>query len=78
MNVTIDDIHAAARLIEGAVIRTPTTPSRTLSAITGAEVWLERFRFDRNRSSLISLAPADLVFRASAGAPDCRRAAVAA
>ena len=38
---TLDDIRAAARAIEGAVIRTPTVKSRTLSEIIGAEVWLK-------------------------------------
>ena len=38
---TIDDIRAAARRIEGAVVRTPTLMSRTLSQIVGAEVWLK-------------------------------------
>lgn len=38
---TIDDIRAAAHRIEGAVIRTPTLHSRTLSAMTGAEIWLK-------------------------------------
>jgi threonine dehydratase len=38
---TIDDIRAAARRIEGAVIRTPMQVSRTLSEIIGAEVWLK-------------------------------------
>ena len=38
---TLDDIRAAARAIEGAVIRTPTLMSRTLSEIIGAEVWLK-------------------------------------
>ena len=38
---TIDDIRAAAQRIEGAVIRTPTLHSRTLSELTGAEVWLK-------------------------------------
>ncbi len=38
---TIDDIRAAAARIEGAVIRTPTLMSRTLSGIVGAEVWLK-------------------------------------
>ena len=37
---TLADIRAAARRIEGAVIRTPTLMSRTLSDIIGAEVWL--------------------------------------
>jgi threonine dehydratase len=38
---TIDDIRAAAERIAGAVIRTPTLHSRTLSDLTGAEVWLK-------------------------------------
>src|SRR5687767_13324075 len=39
--VTLGDIQAAARRIEGAVIRTPTLLSRTLSQVTGAEVWVK-------------------------------------
>jgi threonine dehydratase len=38
---TLADIRAAAQRIEGAVIRTPTLMSRTLSGIIGAEVWLK-------------------------------------
>ena len=38
---TIDDIRAAARRIDGAVIKTPMLISRTLSEIIGAEVWLK-------------------------------------
>src|ERR687894_1748131 len=38
---TIDDIRAAAKRIEGSVIRTPTLHSKTLSEIIGAEVWLK-------------------------------------
>src|SRR5947208_14440433 len=38
---TIDDIRAAARRIDGAVIRTPMLVSRTLSEFVGAEVWLK-------------------------------------
>jgi threonine dehydratase len=37
----IDDVRAAAERIAGAVVRTPTMHSRTLSAITGAEIWLK-------------------------------------
>jgi len=44
----------------------------------GNRARLERFRFDRNRSSIVSLAAADPRVRACAGAPDGRRAAVAA
>ncbi len=39
--LTIDDVRAAAARIEGAVIRTAMDHSVTLSAITGAEVWLK-------------------------------------
>lgn len=38
---TLDDIRAAAKRIEGAVIRTPMLKSQNLSASTGAEVWLK-------------------------------------
>ena len=38
---TIDDIRAAAVRIDGAVIKTPTLCSRTLSEIIGAELWLK-------------------------------------
>lgn len=41
MSVTIDDIRTAARAIDGAVVRTPCVPSRTLSGILGAEVFLK-------------------------------------
>ena len=39
--LTIDDIRAAAARIKGAVINTAMDYSRTLSAITGAEIWLK-------------------------------------
>ena len=38
---TVDDIHAAAKRIDGAVVRTPMLVSKTLSEIIGAEVWLK-------------------------------------
>jgi threonine dehydratase len=38
---TIDDIRAAAKRIDGAVIRTPMLQSRTLSELIGADVWLK-------------------------------------
>ncbi|MDE1466991.1 threonine ammonia-lyase [Aurantiacibacter sp. D1-12] len=40
-NLTFADIEAAAARIDGAVVRTPTLHSKTLSSITGAEVWLK-------------------------------------
>src|SRR6201995_595148 len=39
--VTLDDIRNAADAIAGQVVRTPMRQSRTLSAITGCEVWLK-------------------------------------
>ena len=63
--ITIDDIHAAARTIAGAVERTPLRPSRTLSEIAGCEIWLkfENLQFtasfkDRGAyNKLMSLSP---------------------
>jgi threonine dehydratase len=47
MPVTLKDIEAAAQVIKGHVIETPCLPSRTLSEITGAEVYLkfENYQF---------------------------------
>ncbi|OAN58323.1 threonine ammonia-lyase [Sphingomonas sp. TDK1] len=39
--VSIDDVRAAAQRISGAVVRTPTLHSRTLSQLTGANVYLK-------------------------------------
>src|SRR5919109_4649670 len=39
--VTLDDVRAAARRIAGAVEHTPCVSSRTLSKLTGAEVFLK-------------------------------------
>ena len=39
--VTLADIEAAAARIEGAVVRTPTLLSRTLSEATGATIWVK-------------------------------------
>jgi threonine dehydratase len=39
--ITIDDVRAAANVIAGAVERTPTRLSRTLSEIAGCEIWLK-------------------------------------
>ena len=41
MTLHLDDIQAAADRIAGHVERTPCRPSRTLSRITGAEVWVK-------------------------------------
>ncbi|AOR78154.1 threonine ammonia-lyase [Novosphingobium resinovorum] len=39
--LTAADVRAAAERISGKVVRTPTLYSSTLSAITGAEIWLK-------------------------------------
>jgi threonine dehydratase len=39
--LTLDDIQAAARRVEGHIERTPCRYSMTLSQITGAEVWVK-------------------------------------
>jgi threonine dehydratase len=39
--VTLESIRKAAAALEGEIVKTPTTHSRTLSAMTGAEVWLK-------------------------------------
>jgi len=41
MAVTFQDIQAAAAAIAGHVVRTPMRPSPSISALTGAEVWLK-------------------------------------
>src|SRR5262245_31829111 len=41
MDITLDQIRAAASLIRGQVVRTPCLRSATLSEITGAEVYLK-------------------------------------
>ncbi|MFA7596150.1 MAG: threonine ammonia-lyase [Novosphingobium sp.] len=39
--LTLQDVRAAAERIRGAVVRTPTLRSQTLSEITGANIWLK-------------------------------------
>src|ERR1017187_5123419 len=41
MTLTLDDIQAAAARISGHIERTPCRHSKTLSQITGAEVWVK-------------------------------------
>ncbi len=38
---TLDDVRAAHDRVRAQVVRTPTLHSKTLSAITGAEIWLK-------------------------------------
>ncbi len=67
--VTLADIEAAARRIEGAVVRTPTLLSRTLSEATGATVWVkfENLQFTaayKERGALNKLLLMDPALRA--------------
>ena len=39
--LTADDVRAAAERIAGAVVRTPTLRSETLSQLTGADIWVK-------------------------------------
>ncbi|MCW1381243.1 threonine ammonia-lyase [Novosphingobium sp. KCTC 2891] len=39
--LTLADVRAAAERISGQVVRTPTLYSKTLSALTGADIWLK-------------------------------------
>ncbi|MCA1750134.1 MAG: threonine ammonia-lyase, partial [Sphingomonadales bacterium] len=41
LRLDIADVREAAERIAGAVVRTPTMHSITLSQITGAEIWLK-------------------------------------
>jgi len=60
MTVTFDAIQAAADLIRHHVVHTPCSPSRKLSDLTGAEVWLkcENLQFTgsfKERGALVKL-----------------------
>ncbi|WP_439814683.1 threonine ammonia-lyase [Zavarzinia sp. CC-PAN008] len=61
MTVSLDDIRRAADLIRGQVVRTPSAHSRTLSRITGAELWIkfENLQFTasfKDRGALVKLS----------------------
>ena len=67
--VTLSDIEAARERIRGAVVRTPMLHSRTLSEMTGAEVWLkfENLQFTssfKERGALNKLLQMDAARRA--------------
>jgi threonine dehydratase len=60
MTVTLDDIRQAADLLKGQVVRTPCNHSRTLSQITGAEVFIkfENLQFTasfKDRGALVKM-----------------------
>ncbi len=67
--VSVDDILAARARISGAIVRTPTLPSKTLSAMLGAKVYLkfENLQFTaayKERGALNRLLLLDDVARA--------------
>ena len=60
-SVTLADVERAARLIEGAVVRTPCDKSHTLSHDLGADIWLkfENLQFTssyKERGALVRLS----------------------
>ena len=65
--ISIADIETAREALKGHVVNTPCLHSRTLSAITGAEVWLDQaelrmlqvYYFDRKESHLKTLTFSD-------------------
>lgn len=73
--VTIDDVRAAAKRLDGALERTPLTHSRTLSDIVGATVHLKfenlqytgSFKGRGARNRLLDVAPGTGVIAMSAG-----------
>jgi threonine dehydratase len=61
LKVTIADIEAARRVIEGVVLRTPMLPAPKLSALTGAEVYVKYENLQvtnsfKDRGALVKLA----------------------
>ena len=61
MRVTIADIEAARRVIQGAVLRTPMLPAPRLSALTGAEIYVKYENLQvtnsfKDRGALVKLA----------------------
>ena len=61
MNVGLQDVQAAAELLRGHVVDTPCLHSRTLSELTGADVWIkfENLQFTasfKERGALCKLA----------------------
>ncbi|MBN9588204.1 MAG: threonine ammonia-lyase [Alphaproteobacteria bacterium 64-11] len=72
--VTFDDVKAAARAVGGALVRTPTRRSLTLSRIAGCEVWL---KFE-NRQFTASFKERGALNRLLALTPDEKKRGVAA
>lgn len=60
-SVTLDDVRRAAKIIDGAVVRTPCDKSRTLGHDLGADIWLkfENLQFTaayKERGALVRLS----------------------
>lgn len=70
LSISIEDVRAAAQRLYGQIVRTPCLHSQTLSAITGAHVWLkfENHQFTasfKERGALNKLALLTAVQRAA-------------
>ena len=72
--VTVDDVRAAARALDGALVRTPIRHSLTLSKIAGCEVWL---KFE-NRQFTASFKERGALNRLLALSPEEKKRGVAA
>jgi threonine dehydratase len=72
--VTLEDVRAAAKTIEGQVVRTPTRRSRTLSAIAGCDIYL---KFE-NHQFTASFKERGALNRLKALSPEERKRGVAA
>ena len=51
MAVTLDDIRAAAGLLEGQVVRTPSVPARRLAEASGAAEVVLKLEHDAERGA---------------------------
>jgi DNA-binding response OmpR family regulator len=81
MTLSLDDIRAAADRLKGHIERTPRRHSRTLSEITGAEVWVkfENLQFTaafKERGALNKLALMSADERARGVTVDGKRVAL--
>ena len=64
MTVSLDDIRAAAEVLDGEILRTPSIPSQPISALSGAQVVLklENLQYTgafKPRGALVRLAGID-------------------
>jgi len=73
--LTADDVRAAANRIAGAVVRTPTLYSQTLSQITGAEIYL---KFENQQFTAAYKERGALNAMLMLGAERCNRGIIAA